>query len=150
MTRRRLTIGVGLLLLLLSGLLTWKWFIPTEPERAYERLRLGMTLEEVESAIGKKSGDFRDIPSSDASSFVMNTFDLEPVRVAGIPYYGPMLTGPWRDNRNNRNRQLWTWEHLQICVFLDDEGKAEGIYLLKLNYYFKPTFFERMRGLLGI
>ena len=141
MTRRRLSIGVGILLLLLSGLLTWKWFILSEPERAYERLRLGMTLEEVESAIGREAGDFRK--NIDDNQIYL--YDVEPIRVSGIPY-----VEPWSWSPHNRNWQRWTWEHLQICVFFDSEGKAEGIYLLKLNYYFKPTFFDRMRELLGI
>ena len=130
-SRRRLSIGIGIvLLLLLSGLLTWKWLILSEPERAYERLRLGMTLEELESAIGREAGDWRNIG-----------FDIEPVRVFGVPY-----VDLWPHIR----KEVWIWEHQAICVFFDDDGKAEGIYLLKLNYVARPTFFDRMRKLLGI
>src|SRR5262245_23910911 len=58
MTRWRLFIGLGLVVMLLLGYLAVWYAVPREV-RAFNRIEPGMTLTEVESIIGMPPGDYR-------------------------------------------------------------------------------------------
>src|SRR5262245_33028435 len=136
MTRGRLYVGLGLLLLLLGCLAAlWAVFGPSKAERAFNRIRLGMTRSEVESAVGLPPEDY---------SYSQRRYPIpfKPIREFGVPYWCQLTT-----EHGSLIRDLWIWDNHQISVAFDRNGYAVGISLLKGS---PMTFFEWLRDFLGI
>src|SRR5262249_50810315 len=127
MTRRRLVIGLGLVLLLCAGA-WWTFFVHSRS--AYDRIQLGMTQSEVESVIGQPAGDYSD-PRFRASKVYIGK-----VRKSGIRYQQTFGDPRW---------EFWTWDSHQIGVAFDKDGKAVGHFLIESSLE-PPGFFDRLRA----
>lgn len=100
----------------------------TEPERAYERIKLGMTLDEVEDAIG---------PAGIQGSVVGA---LRVLRQTGRSWQNTNLASDLRWTR------VWWWDdHSCFIEVVFDEGlnRAVGYYLLEVNEH--SSFLEKVR-----
>src|SRR5262249_51202443 len=98
MTRWKLLIDVGFVLLLLICMGGWWAISAPSAVSAYDQIRLGMTLAEVEGVIGQPGRDTWAhlggfCPSSQrGTSFVNARYRVKVVRESGIPYVeGPFL-----------------------------------------------------------
>src|SRR5262249_22286451 len=113
MRRRIFWSATGLLVLAASWLL-WNWLIPPFPIRAYERLRLGMTQEEVETAIGLPPGYYDGVgPMPVSMSGIVSIF-----REAGLP--SNKLSDARNANDDSRvTIQFWVWEDYCIWTACD-------------------------------
>jgi hypothetical protein len=118
--------GVGWLLLHLAR---------SEPVRAYDRIQLGMTLPEVQRAIGR-SADHSSIPLMPLSTGPFGTY----LRKTGLPL----------ENVHAPDQVVtvehWTWDDYWIWVAFDEDGKAVGYYLMLMG----DSFSDRMRRALGL
>jgi hypothetical protein len=114
-TRRRLIAGTVVLVLLAGiviGRIVWRQLTVPAPVLAYERIRVGMTLAEVENAIG-----------------------------ASKPHY------------SSGSVETWMWDQCWISVEFGKNGKVLRTDLCQAGpppTPYSPTFFERMRALIGL
>jgi hypothetical protein len=130
LTRRRLLILLLATLLLVSviGWAVWRQMVP-QAVSAYERIRLGMTLTEVEQAIGKPP-EYRD-------SFF--GFEGELVRQTGVPRKGASFS--------DLKVEEWWWNDHLIVVAIDDDRKVVGFYLFEQE---RPSLIEWLQDLVGL
>src|SRR5262245_19328208 len=140
--RRRLLIGLLIataLIVTASGWAVWQEIMKPEPVRAYDRLRLGMTLSEVEQVIGAPPGEYDDATLIRASMTFMHT-----LRESGIS--DQIAYESVANDRGGLELQHWTWDDYCIEVALDDKGKVVGYYLLERpEPLFRPSLLGRVR-----
>src|SRR5262245_36009970 len=145
LTRRRLLIGLLIATMLIvpaGGWAVWRAIAKPAPLRAYERLRLGMTLTEVEEAIGAPPGIHTDI----SPAFLARRFP-QHVRESGLP--SETAEADWVHAKLTVER--WSWEEYSINVAFDDDGKAVGYYLLQWpGEWPQPSFLDRLRQFVGL
>ena len=140
-TRRLLIVGSAIVILaslLVAVALTVRW-CGFSAERAHGRIRLGMTLSEVENAVGTPPGYYRSTP-------LFTTMQpVDVIRVLGLPLETLAETPP-------PNVERWIWDDYCIWVAFDNDGKAVGCYLLKVTEWPPPSpgLFDRIRNFLGI
>jgi hypothetical protein len=130
----KLWTGLGVLLLFSLGI--WAVLLATrepEPVRAYDRLKVGMTLPEVEQAIGMPAGDYRTRPPT-----MMITVGSS-LKVTMIPIDEAPVG--W-------DIESWQWDEYSISVFVDTEGHVTGYFLDGEPE--PPGFFDRVRTFLGL
>jgi hypothetical protein len=135
LTRRRLLICLliaTLLIVPVAGWVVWREITKPEPVRAYERLRLGMTHEEVQTAIGAPQEDF-DLPWG----------DLTIIREIGLP------SAHLRDLSGFATGDQWFWDDFCIWVVFDDRGQAVGLYLIDTGNR-PPSVLEQLRAWVGL
>jgi hypothetical protein len=130
MTRRRVLYGLFAvtLIVLVGGWAVWREITKPEPVRAYERLRLGMTKDEVIDTIGAPPGPF---PKYDERP------SLTLIRESGRNYGRPPSCVAVK----------WTWPTHQIVVVFDD-GIAVGQNLYEIDT--PPSLLDRVRKFLGL
>jgi hypothetical protein len=140
MTRWR-WVCVGLAALLAISLGAWLRPAPF-PVSAYNRIRLGMTPQEVAVAIGVPPG-YQDgiIPM--------------PPRMCPTGKYIRQTGLPSTDlRRKELFLEHWTWEDYWIWVRYDRTGRVVGYYLLEADGETwpgsSPSFFNRLRAWMGI
>jgi hypothetical protein len=141
LTRRRLLICLliaTLLIVPIGGWVVWRALYVPEPVRAYERLRLGMTREEVTQAIGMPQGNYgsRDLPLGMIASTSVN-------REAGLSQAD--LGRRWTEVI----LEVWTWDEYWIAVAFDFNGTAVGHYLYDCTYA-PPSLLDRLRQFIGL
>ena len=100
------------------------------PPAAYARIKLGMTLVEVEKAIGLPPGWYSSTPPMPISMSPSCTL----IQESGLPYnrkyfYLPLKTSA-ADDKNVLTAREWMWDEYCICVVFDREQKSVGYYLL--------------------
>ncbi len=150
MTRRR-WVFLGLASMLALGLAAW-FLWPSPAVRAYNRIRLGMTPEEVETAIGVPPGYQDGIIPVPPSMSPSGTF----IRETGLPHYSlpDARNRPAAEYSEKLSRQHWTWEDYWIWVAYDRTGRVIGYYLLEAHGHVwrqsNPTLFDRIRTWLGL
>jgi hypothetical protein len=121
MTRRRLLILAACFAAV--GAAWWMLLPVSEAERAYDRIQLGMTYDEVEAAVSKPNVE----PSFETFETVMNLRGTASTSTTGIIAY-------------------WTWDNRWlITVKFDENDKAAGFYL-----FGPPTPLYRMWRFLGL
>jgi len=139
--------GVGV-----NGARLGLWLSQTDPAPvlAFGRIRLGMTLEEVEVVIGQPPGNYD-------TKHRIGTPSMGPlgrcVRETGIPDSslddaagrpGPGYSGPLKV-------KSWLWNDYWIWVAFDDHGKTVGYYLIEVidDHYPRhlPDFLDQVRAL---
>ena len=117
---------IVLAIVLVGAVGVWMLLVP-EAERAYNRIRLGMTLSEVEEAIG--------LPPWEPTPSTLPTRVL--VRETGIP---------WATHDYGLPSALWLeWRDYMIEVTFDESGKTVGFYLFR-----SPNFLDGVRWKLGL
>jgi hypothetical protein len=129
-----------MLILALAGLpigwFGWRQIDVPGPLRAYERIRLGMTRDEVETAIGTEP--YRGV--------ILSPGRLKYVRETGLPAASVR-------NRAERATELtvetWTWDESWIVVAFDARGKAVGFYLLESGRQ-PPSLLQRLTKWVGM
>ena len=123
MTRRRLFVGAGCVLLPLVCLAAaWFIIVPTEV-RAYYGIREGMTLSEVEAVIGLPPGDYRSSKQDAIWALPADSLALE----ADVRY--------------------WLWNNHEIWVAVGADGKTVG---KMLRHSSGKNFIDRVLTFLGI
>lgn len=153
MTRRR-WVFLGLAAVLLLGLASCLlWPVP-RAVRAYERLRLGMTQQEVEAAIGEPPSEKSRFPYMSRGSAVARIvpFTGDVVRENGVPYRN--LEEPSGESESATPTVLpftgWQWnDHEQLWVAYDRSEQVIGYYLVK-PWPYPPTLLERVRTRVGL
>ena len=139
-TRQRFVIGVVIVTLAAVLAFTWVgWREVTTPEpvRAYERLRLGMTKDEVINAIGVPPGNYTNNESG-------RTY-FERIRESGMPFE--------KLRSASVTVELWMWKDHSISVAFDEAEKTAGFYLFWMTDYsqpYQPSFIDRVREFLGL
>jgi hypothetical protein len=132
----------------------WYFWPVSAAERAFNRIRLGMTKDEVEAAIGSPAGyQNRTMPEDDywiscgatavAVKYIRTT-GLSSDRLVGTT--GPLLPG----EAERVTFKSWAWENHWISVAFDDRSKLVVGYSLLESEVPQPTFFERLRGWIGL
>jgi hypothetical protein len=124
--------------------------------RRYERIRLGMTLGEVQTAIGMPPGYYASGPSLPPSMGPTGHF----IRQRGLPHEDlPDAAGrPAPGHHQKLTLEFWTWDEYWIWVALDKRGSVVGYYLLQVDDYTAathdtaspPSFLDRLRALIGL
>jgi len=142
--KRHWKLWTGLVLVLLLLGVGGIWVATREPEavRAYERIKLGTTLQEVEDAIGMPSAIYM-APSSGVPVWRV-------IRNTGLPssYCLGNLFSPKPDDLI-QVRGYWVWDNYAIVVALDKGDRAVSYCLLENNR--QPIgFFDRLKNLLGL
>ena len=128
MSKRKWLVMLILVLLVFAFVLYWQ--LPSRWHRAYSRIKLGMTLKEVTTAIGLAPGYYEgEIPRPPSMGRWVKT---PPLQQAGVDF---------EQLRQDRPRKLEAWigRDYVIWVHFDDEGTAIGSYLLEL-------YPDEMRG----
>ena len=144
--RRRLIVG-GIVLLLVFALAAWfPWsdYFGPPPVRAFARLRLGMTLDEVEAVIGEPATSYRDKTSLSFTS----RRRCELVREKGLPEESIPLEGHPED----MTVELWyrlAENGYIIQVAFDSHGKAVGFHLFEDVFRNESPFRDWLRGFFG-
>jgi hypothetical protein len=138
--RKILLVGTCLTLVLLLLFFGYLLLVPRGPSThitrtAYERIRLGMTVEEAQAVIGLPLGDYR----TEASSQEHAPAD-ENEAVPGLTY-APGDSGP----------DPADWMSDKGCIWLEvdpERGVVAKHYGTMRDA--KPTLLERVRGWLGL
>jgi hypothetical protein len=128
MPRRRFLLGGVVLLALVVAVVRLPWLIrkmspPAVSHERYERIKVGMTPEEVEAILGVPPGKY------------------ETRRHRRITY-----AFPWSD-------YIWRGDEGTIAVRFDGSGRVEWHIFIDISEYTvdeDPTFFERLQRLLGL
>ena len=125
--RRRIVIAlviVALVALPAIGWVVWREIKKPEPVRAYKRLRLGMTRDEVEAAIGvaPRHPSWEEFENSTP----LRASDMLP------PHLG----------------EFWTWDGYWISVNFGQNDTAVGLYLYKSGG--PPSLLDRVWEFLGL
>jgi hypothetical protein len=111
------------------------------PVRAYDRLKLGMTREEVEGVVGMPAGNYR--------TPIMGMPLWRLGREAGIPW-PRWWTADAADRADTAGIfSFWYWDDYCISVAFDKDKLAIGLFLLEEDRQ-TPGFFERVRRFLGL
>jgi hypothetical protein len=143
--RRRLLIVLIATALIVSagGWLGWRAIAKPQPVRAYERLRLGMTKNQVDAAIGMPPGWYTE-PKLGG---IMSGPHVHYVRASGIP----SVSLPTVDDRDTPlTLEQWTWDDYWIRVAFDEDGKAVGCYLLESSGPgYDWSLLDRLRAFVG-
>jgi hypothetical protein len=115
-TKGKTVAFLSLAALVIVGIGVWCWFAEGHPDvskEAYDRIQMGMTLEEVEEIIGAKAGDYR------SSTFVRINrndgdveFDLKRTHSTGF------------NRRGDRTR--WQTDEVGIALMVDGNGIVFG------------------------
>lgn len=122
------------LLAVLVGVAGW-WLRPTDPigPRAFERIQLGMTEEEVEAVIGLPAGKHTERRGVWSKEVGMKGWEFVDPRIMGlIPSY-----------------KWWDGTDYQIIVGFDLEGQVIGVYLYVVTTP-EPSFLDRLRTRFGL
>jgi len=129
--KRHWKLWLALALLVACGGVGWIIVDPFahEAERAYGRLRLGMTITEVEEAIGKPVG-FRE------KGLVVLPRDYRLRRETGVRVFHSNLI--WH---------AWCWSEYQIDVVYDDSSTNVGYYLYETP---RLSLLDRLRRVIGL
>ncbi len=107
--------------LLVGGVVLYYLIVPL-PMRAYGRLHLGMTLAEVERAIGSPPGIQPGTPQRPASG-------VGPFGVQIASFQQPEARGA-----TYRVGAEWKWKDYWLWVFVDESGKVVKVTLLSVDY----------------
>lgn len=142
MKRWRLALVVGMVLAI-SVAAAWllRETATPLPVRAYSRVRLGMTLDEVENAIGCPAECY-------GIQLSMRVAKVE--RQTGLRYES-LCDGPGRRfiaDREQLTVERWTWDEHCIWVAFDGGGRVVGAYLLEDRIWQRAGFFDRMKMIL--
>jgi hypothetical protein len=116
-----------LLVLIASGV--YLATIDPSPVPAYDRIRLGMTLNEVEAAIGMPAGNYSGTPNLSPRMGPFGKF----VKESGLPSTClPDAVGrPMGGYLEPLTVKRWTWNNYWIWVAFNEDGKTVGYYLLR-------------------
>jgi hypothetical protein len=116
------------------------------PVLAYSRIKLGMTLVEVEAAIGMPAGDYSSTPNLRPR---MGPFGNH-INESGIP--STCLPDAAGNAKEGYVKPLtvkrWTWDDYWIWVAFNEDGKTVGYYLLEVIC--GPSWFEGLLKRLGL
>jgi hypothetical protein len=135
----KLLTALVLLLLVLGAGGVWVVIRDPEPVRAYERIKLGMTLEEVELTIGMPASNYGSGPWSGVMPLYENSVAASRLLT--------METGlPLGIDRPSLAYADWTWDDYWIKVAFEN-GRVIGYYLLQEH---QASFLNRMRQFLGL
>ncbi len=120
-------VGVGLAVLpILARALSLR---PGITRANYERIREGMTLQQVEGLLGGPSGNYSRIPDKEAGLWA-----IDPDR-------------PDLGRRFFIGREVWTGDALAVAVWFDDEGRVAR----KESYEtLDRGLLRRLRDLMGL
>ena len=146
MTRRRralLGLLIATLVIVPAGWAVWRAITKPKPVRAYERVRLGMTLAEVTEAVGLPPGLY-------AAPIGNTYFSYELVSQAGFPYASlPSIHDEQAEIGLSVER--WFWDEGMLWVAFDKAGKSVGCYLLyHVPPWSRPSFLDRVRAFIGL
>jgi hypothetical protein len=145
MTRRRLLCGLLFASAVLVCVVGWRAIYAPGHVRAYERVRLGMTLAEVEAAIGAPPGWYAEPKLGGITSGPFGEY----IRESGVPSKS-LLNPQYRESAGITVEQ-WIWDDYWIEVALDKDGKAVGYYLLESSGpRFRSSFLARLRAFIGL
>lgn len=135
-TRKVIILAIVVVFVLLAGLWVSGLFSPG-PIRAYDRIQLGMTLEEASDVIGVPPGHY------DGRRYPRGTTEgpfRKIVRQSGLPEDRVQDGVKYED---------WIWLEYAISVAFDQNGKVVGYYLFELNDYSNVSLFDRLLKLIG-
>lgn len=125
------------LLAVLSGAACWL-FLPSDPigPRAFERIRLGMTKEEIETVIGFPAGNYQH------SSMVFRWIYATKVSEEG----------PAEFELIGLQSEEWYGDSYRIKVVLDADKKVVAAFLYKADpdYTVKVSLLNQLRAWLGL
>jgi hypothetical protein len=119
----KLWAGLALVLLFLGVSGVYVATREPEPVRAYNRIKLGMTLQEVEDAIGMPAGNYRTMYPS--------TFVQVPTPPGCV-------------------EECWAWDGYSVTVFLDTDGHVADHFLWIDRPRQPPGIFEKVRKFIGL
>lgn len=125
------------LLAVLVGVAGWL-LLPADPigPRAFERIQLGMTEEEVEAVMGSPAGSYVSETITDAQ-LIRRRYLIEWKRMDS-------------DN-GKRYSKAWHGDSYWIQVDVNEQGKALAAGLFdKRTDLSQPTFLDRLRAWLGL
>jgi hypothetical protein len=144
---------IGVLAISLAGWLFW----PVSPAfDAYQRMRLGMTRDEVDEVIGKPHGarvaalklvginpaGLTTCPDSSGRAVHETGFPVTSVvDSAALHDQSEILVGPAIRGWACQDQQLW--------VLFDGDGRVAGYSLLD-SAVRRPSLFERLRAWIGL
>jgi hypothetical protein len=141
----KLWFGQALLLICLGASCLFLMIRPAAAVRAFDRINMGMTLREVEEAIGMPPGRY--------CSYEPLPLSMSPVgnylRETGLPAASLSDAG----TIDKLTVKRWIWDDHWIWAAFDENGKVVGYYLLEAiggRRWPKRTFFERVRDFVGL
>jgi hypothetical protein len=100
--------------------------LDAEPERAYNRLKLGMEESDVEDVIGRP-------PNTDDS--------FSPSCIYGLKTTGTLAASSIIDSRFD----IWIYSDCSLRVCYDDADKVTGFCIM----YHRQPFFDRLKAYIG-
>lgn len=154
MTRRR-WICLWLASVLALGMAAWFFWPDSLAVRVYERLRLGMTRDDAEAAIGKAPfiGDALTEPAAAGYLFLSaDDFGGSVARQVGIPVSG--LRAAWAGDETAGSEKhpfsVWLFEDYGIIVAYGPTGQVVGYYLVEIPSIKLAPLLDRIRDRLGL
>ena len=138
--RKWLVMLVALVLLLIASSLAISRYFESTWARAYSRIELGMTKQQVEDAIGFPPGYYEgEYPRPPSMGRFVKT---PPLRQSGIDFESCRV--------DDHELHGWIGRTYAIWVIFDDQDTAVGSYLLELypDTHRKSWFTQLLRDLL--
>jgi hypothetical protein len=132
--RKWLLMLVALVLLLIASRLAISRYFESTWARAYSRIELGMTIQQVEDAIGLPPGYYEgEYPRPPSMGRFVRT---PPLRQSGIVFKSRRV--------DDHKLHAWIGRTYAIWVIFDDQDTAVGSYLLE-QYpdSFRESWFSR-------
>ncbi len=145
---RRRWVCLGLAVAMAIGPGAWLFWPVSPAVRAYERIRLGMTREAVEAAIGKPAL-FEDAFAK-LEGIAANHFGGALARCEGVSY-GDLRLARMKQQTGGAKRYalgVWLVEEDEIQVAYDSDGRVVGYYLMG-PCDASPAWLYRLRNWLG-
>jgi hypothetical protein len=142
----------GLAGVLALGVGTWFLWSAPFPVRAYERIRLGMTGEEVETAIGGPPTHWfwAVSPADEAACYAsISPLGLNLVRKTGGRIFCVADRLPGQKAPNEYTGDGWLFANYDLRVLYDPAGRVAGYELIEGSLG-PPTLFDRIRAWLGL
>lgn len=122
---------LGLVVCLVGGAAWLLW--PTDPvcPRAFDRIQLGMTEEEVKAAMGMPPGNHYTVNPLAVYSLLPLPFAKKGNAAEGVPMF-------------------WAGDQYCIMVWCDDTGAVVGAFIFQVPSWKSPSLLDRLRARLGI
>jgi hypothetical protein len=143
MTKPKWLLILGALVLVLIALRMARSYFESPWARAYSRIKLGMTLQEVQYAIGVPPGYYEgEEPLPPSMDRHLKT---PPLRQSGLDFEGRQGDDP--------NLEAWIGRDYCIWVVFDERGAAVGSYLFELypdnHRQREPAYIRWLRRIFG-
>jgi hypothetical protein len=145
---------LGLTITVALGVGVWFLWPAQFPIRAYERVRLGMTRDQVEAIMQKAPTQELYYPTGDElwPRPVFITSDGRVIREIGYPARWVVGVGTEEQLAGFEKARLddWMFGDYEIWVTYDSAERAVGCDVIDFPVIVAPTFLDRIRTWLGL